>query len=98
MTNTLPALSAATRESDANEAAVAGPPSPAETKSPLPAMVVMMPVTGSTRRMRLLLTSAMKSLPTPSVATPSGNPRLADVAGPPSPLKPMPPSKMPVPA
>ena len=35
-------------------------------------MVVMMPVTGSTRRMRLLNASAMESRPAASVATPSG--------------------------
>ena len=56
--------------------------------SPFPAYVVMFPL-GSTRRTRAFWLSAMKRLPEPSTATPVGVLKLALVAGPPSPLKPL---------
>lgn len=52
-----------------NSAKVAGPPSPSIPVMPVPATVVMMPVTMSTRRIRLLSKSEMKRLPCASNAT-----------------------------
>ena len=80
-----PAPSSATPTGPASCAAVAGPPSPPKPCSPVPATVVMMPVTVSTRRTRPLEASAMKRFPAPSSATPTGKSSRAAVAGPPSP-------------
>ena len=45
----LPAASAAMPKGPLSEAELAGPPSPPKPADPLPATVVMMPVTASTR-------------------------------------------------
>src|ERR1035438_10504884 len=71
-----------------NDAKFAAPPSPANLKSPLPAMVEMMPL-AETFRIRSLRESAIKRFPEASTATPWGF-NDADVAGPPSPEKPGP--------
>ena len=83
---TLPAPSTATPCGFHNAALVAGPPSPLKPRVLLPANVVMIPVTASTRRMRFPV--AMNRLPPPSTATPNGKIKAALVPGPPSPLKP----------
>ena len=67
---------------------MAGPPSPKEPPEPVPATVTMVPVAFVTSRTRLLLESAMKTSPAASSATPLGVFRVADVAGPQSPLEP----------
>lgn len=59
----LPAPSTVTPAGILKLALVAGPPSPLNPADPLPAAVVMTCVVASTRRMRLLLESAMKRLP-----------------------------------
>ena len=53
--------------------------------TPVPAMVEMMPVAPSTRRMRLLEESAMKRSPAASTAMPKGRKMLEAVAALPSP-------------
>ena len=70
-------------ESNADSAA---PPSPVQPSSPSPAMVVMVPP--DTIRMRWFIWSAIKRSPSASSATSIGKFSFADVAGPPSPLKP----------
>ncbi|RYG51427.1 hypothetical protein EON66_10770 [archaeon] len=71
---------------------MAAPPSPLKPAVPVPATLLMLPLS-STRRMRWLLVSAMNST-TPPVTelyhadTPFGYSSCAAVAGPPSPLKP----------
>src|SRR5437868_4166582 len=57
--NRLPDPSAATPAGLHTPALVAAPPSPLNPHVPLPATVVMTPVAASTRRIRLLLLSAM---------------------------------------
>lgn len=66
---------------------VAGPPSPLNSKAPVPATVVITPEV-STLRIRLLLTSAMNRFPAPSKDTDFGLFKRALVAGPLSPLNP----------
>ena len=80
----LPAPSTATPLGLFSWAAVAGPPSPLNPASPVPAAVLMTPAE-STLRIRWLAVSAMKRLPAPSAATPLGNLSRAEVAGPLSP-------------
>ena len=81
-------------------ALVAGPPSPPLPQSslvmmpvvvagPLPATDVMTPVLAATRRMRWLSLSAMNRSPAALSAKPVGVVRLALVAGPPSPRRPV---------
>src|ERR1039457_3865884 len=89
----LPALSTAMPAGWNSSAEVAGPPSPLKPAVPLPATVLIVPA-AVTFRMRLLVSSAMKRLPALSTATPSGSRSSAEVAGPPSPLKP----RVPLPA
>src|SRR2546430_2859727 len=89
-----PVVSTATPEGFDKGAEVAGPPSPLLPNVPLPAMVVMIPVAASTRRILILLESAIKTFPALSTATADGLLNSADVAGPPSPLKP-PPQQLP---
>src|SRR5579863_10581137 len=60
------------------------PPYPAVALEP--AMVEIFPLP-STRRMRLLLVSAIRRRPEASKATSKGKARVAEVAGPPSPEK-----------
>ena len=72
----------------------AGPLSPLVSKSPLPAMVVMIPVAGSTRRTRLFSVSAMRIVPSVSTATDRGWLSAASAAGAPSPANP----RLPLPA
>ena len=69
-------------------ALVAAPPSPLDADTPLPANVVMTPVTPSTLRTRLLSLSAISTRPPSPTATPEGKRRRALVAAPPSPLNP----------
>src|SRR5208282_260070 len=76
-----------------NCALVAGQPSPIglglPQPAPPPATVVMMPVTASTRRTRLLMLPSEKNkLPDESRAIPFALAKIALVAAPPSPLKP----------
>src|SRR3990172_6505759 len=71
-TNTLPTPSTATPYGEFSWAPVAAPPSPENPGVPVPAMVLINPVTASTRRTRWLAMSAMNTLPTPSTATPVG--------------------------
>ena len=83
----LPALSMASPSGLFNAALVAGPPSPEESASPVPAKVLMFPSV-PTLRMRLLLVSAMYRLPAASRTTAVGVSSKAPVAAPPSPPKP----------
>ena len=64
-----PEASKATPPGPYNHAEVAGPPSPANAGTPVPATVVMMPLADDTSRMRLLPVSAMKRFPATSTAT-----------------------------
>ena len=64
----LPVASTATPLGVSNWAWTAGPPSPAKPRTPVPAMVVMMPEE-STLCMLLLVVSEKKSLPAASTAT-----------------------------
>jgi hypothetical protein len=86
---TLPVVvSTATSTGFCKVAEVAGPPSSMELSTSVPATVVIVPF-DHTLRMRWLKASAMKMLPVvESTATPSGLCKVAEVAGPPSPLKP----------
>ena len=68
-------------------AAVADPPSPEYPAVPLPATVVIVPP-ADTLRMRWLPTSTIRKPPSGVGAIPKGIERFAEVAGPPSPLKP----------
>jgi hypothetical protein len=86
--NTLPELSNATAFGEFNAAMVAGPLSPVDPTSPVPAYVVMMPVVALTMRIRLFMVSAMNTLPALSTATPCEPYKVALLAGPPSPLAP----------
>jgi hypothetical protein len=70
-----------------SSARVAGPPSPEKPAVPLPATVVMIPLE-ETFRIRWLPTSAIRKPPSGVGATANGMFSSADVAGPPSPLKP----------
>jgi hypothetical protein len=83
----LPSASTTTPWGLFSSALVATPPSSENPGIPVPATVVMMPV-ASTRRMRLLVVSAMKTLPSASAATPKGLYSWALVATPPSPENP----------
>ena len=67
---------------------MAGPPSPLNPATPVPATVVIIPVVASTLRILLFPWSAMKRLPAPSSASPNGRAKSAASAGPPSPPKP----------
>src|SRR5207248_223186 len=82
-----PSAVAATPLGKLSWAAVAGPPSPEKPDVPLPATVVIVPA-DETRRMRLLLKSAIRKPPSAVAATPEGALSWAAVAGPPSPEKP----------
>ena len=64
----------------------AGPPSPENPATPVPATVVMVPF--RTMRMQLLLESAIYTAPDDATATPCGKFSVALVAGPPSPENP----------
>jgi hypothetical protein len=86
--NRLPAASSAMPQGRCSEAAVGSPPSPPKPALPLPATVAMLPVAGSTTRIRWLSVSAMNSRPSPSIAMSRGHASDASVAGPPSPEKP----------
>jgi hypothetical protein len=66
-------------------AAVAGPPSPLKPAVPVPAIVVIVPP-AATFRMRELLVSAIRKLPSGSATIACGALIWAAVAGPPSPL------------
>ncbi|MEA2442884.1 MAG: hypothetical protein QOJ12_176 [Thermoleophilales bacterium] len=68
-------------------AAVPGPPSPWKPANPSPARVVMVP-SGATRRTRWLFVSTITKPPSLATARPIGSFSCAEVAGPPSPLKP----------
>ena len=85
---TMPAVSTATPRGPPSIASVPAPPSPLKPCSPLPATVIMMPVLAVHSRIRLLLSSAMYTLPTASVVTPHGLWSAALTPTPPSPLKP----------
>ena len=67
-------------------AAAAGPPSPEYPVSPMPATVVMTPVSASMRRTRPMVPSARKMSPPGPWATALTESMQALVAGPPSPL------------
>ena len=76
------ALSTAMAMGKPKLAFVAGPPSPVDPNWPLPAMVVMMPVLLSIRRILRLIRSAIIKLPALSKATSMGKFKLAAIAGP----------------
>src|SRR5436189_1417303 len=86
--NRFPALSTATPCGSFNCDAAAGPPSPLKLYVPLPATVVITWVDGSVRRILKLKLSAINRLPALPSAMPLGAFNSAEVASPPSPLKP----------
>src|ERR1022692_977423 len=86
--NRLPAASTNTPAGLDIWAAMARPPSPLNPAVPVPATVVIIPP-ADTFRIRELLVSDEHRLPNASTATPFGKPRLAAVAGPPSPPNPL---------
>ena len=68
---------------------MASPPSPEDDEeAPVPAIVVMIPVAAVIFLMRKLPESTKYKFPALSNATPAGSFNWADVAAPPSPLKP----------
>ena len=69
-------------------AEVAAPPSPVEPAVPVPAIVLALPVTASSLRMRLPVVSATYRSPFGATVTPDGALRVADVAALPSPVEP----------
>ena len=83
----LPNLSSVNPFGFSSDELLAGPPSPANLKNPLPAVVVILP-SRPTLRMRALPLSAITRFPTASTPTAPGEFREAPVAGPPSPEKP----------
>src|SRR3990172_5554260 len=86
--NTLPPPSTATPIGEPSRAPAAAAPSPENPAIPVPAIVLINPVTASIRRTRWLEASAMNTLPTPSTATPYGKFSWAPVAAAPSPENP----------
>src|SRR5439155_994194 len=82
-----PSAVTATPSGRLSRAAVAGPPSPEKPLTPVPAMVVIIPL-GDTRRTRLFSGSAMRKPPSAVTATALAELNRAAVAGPPSPEKP----------
>ena len=90
-----PLDAAATAFGVLSAASVAGLSSPSYPFSPDPAIVVMMPVGRSTRRIRSLCESAMSKSLSGAMATPSGVSSWASVASPSSPEKPVPRSLFP---
>ena len=80
-----PEASRARAPGSRNDAWRAGPPSPAEPYSPLPAIVEILWVAASTLRMRREVESEMKRFPARSNARPTGLKMLAPHAGRPSP-------------
>src|SRR3990172_3741783 len=87
--NTSPTPSTATSNGKYSWALVAAAPTPKNPEVPLPAKVLINPVTASTRRTRWLKVSAMNTLPAPSTATPYGKYSWALVAAAPSPENPL---------
>ena len=87
-TNTSPAAPTARATGSFSEAAVAGPPSPAEPGMPFPASVVMTSVARSILRTRWFIESATRRRPAASTARARGRASSAPDAGPPSPPKP----------
>jgi hypothetical protein len=81
-----PAESVATQVGTLSPALGPGPPSPEKEREPLPATVVMMPLTDTLRTLELP-PSAIYKLPALSNAMPKGVLSAALVAGPPSPEK-----------
>src|SRR5437879_5649759 len=83
-----PTVSTRSEQLALDSAEVAGPPSPLKQHCPSPAIVLITCVVASTRRIRQLVPSAMKRFPTVSTASGPLALNSAEVAGPPSPLKP----------
>ncbi len=82
-----PSASAFTLTAVFSSAAVAASPSPLYPATPVPAMVVIIPL-AATLRILLLLTSAISIIPEASIFIPIGPLNCADVAAPPSPPDP----------